>query len=93
MIRIYKQELDIGRPIFLMDNPKIVKPLSLQQQGHKLVFWYEADIEKTENYVCYEYWTGDEIDTKGTYIGTIQEDDLVYHFYYIKESEFNIKNY
>jgi len=91
--RIYKQELDIARPIFLRGNAKIEKVLDMQVQNGVIVFWYEADLEGTEDYVCYDSWTGDKVNDKSSYIGTYQAGDIVYHFYYIKEKDFNIKDY
>lgn len=69
----------------LIKTGKVVKWLDLQWQDGNLVIWAIVDTEDECAYLIVPFWTGQSIENipskEVAYLGTIQQDDLVWHYF------------
>lgn len=84
---VYKYLANIGELTFLM-LPKDSKILTVQKQGHHICFWALHTSEGTliERKTILRVGTGHPFDDRKEYqyIGTVQEDGLVWHYFEVK---------
>lgn len=81
-MKIYKYPLAITNAQ-LMYLPEDHKILSVQVQDGQVMMWALVDDERYSDtkYLIEFFGTGHEVDTEGTFIGTVQLSGFVWHVF------------